>query len=109
RLSNSSTADSELRADRETALDHYYGRPYGNEIPGRAQVVTKDLMDTIEWMMPSLLRIFSTKEAVQFDPVGPEDEELAKQETLYVSHVLWKRNPGFLLIHDWIKDALMQK
>lgn len=101
--------DSQLRSDRESALDHYYGRPYGNELEGRSQVVTKDLMDTIEWMMPSLLRIFSTKDAVQFDPVGPEDEELAKQETLYVSHVLWKKNPGFMLIYNWIKDALMQK
>jgi hypothetical protein len=101
--------DKELRADRESALDHYYGRPYGNEIEGRSQVVTKDLMDTIEWMMPSLLRIFSTKDAVQFDPVGPEDEELAKQETLYVSHVFWKKNPGFMLMYNWIKDGLMQK
>lgn len=109
RLSGSLSADSELRRDRETALNHYYGRPYGNEQPGRAQIVTKDLMDAVEWIMPSLLRVFSTKEAVQFDPVGPEDEELAKQESLYVSHVLWKKNPGFLLMHDWIKDGLMQK
>lgn len=104
-----STTDSELRKDRETALNHYYGRPYGNEQDGRSQIVTKDLMDTIEWMMPSLLRIFSTKDAVQFDPVGPEDEELAKQESLYVGHVLWKKNPGFMLMYNWIKDGLMQK
>ena len=48
-LSNTlSTTDAELRRDRESALDHYYGRPYGNEIDGRSQVVTKDLMDIIE-------------------------------------------------------------
>lgn len=110
RLSDTvNSTNSELRSDRELALDHYYGRPYGNEQEGRAQVVTKDLMDTIEWMMPSLLRIFANKDAVQFDPVGPEDEELAKQETLYVTHVLWKKNPGFMLMYNWLKDALMQK
>lgn len=110
RLSSTlSTTDAELRKDRESALDHYYGRPYGNEIEGRSQVVTKDLMDIIEWMMPSLLRIFATRDAVQFDPVGPEDEELAKQETAYVTHVLWKKNPGFMLMYNWIKDGLMQK
>lgn len=110
RLSNTlSTTDAELRKDRESALNHYYGRPYGNELEGRSQVVTKDLMDIIEWMMPSLLRIFATRDAVQFDPVGPEDEELAKQETAYVTHVLWKKNPGFMLIYNWIKDGLMQK
>lgn len=110
RLSSTlSTTDAELRADRESALDHYYGRPYGNEIEGRSQVVTKDLMDIIEWMMPSLLRIFASRDAVQFDPVGPEDEELAKQETAYVSHVLWKKNDGFMLMYNWLKDGLMQK
>lgn len=110
RLSDTlSTSNSELRQDREKALDFYYGRPMGNEIEGRAQVVSKDMMDTIEWMMPSLLRIFATKDAVQFDPVGPEDEELAKQETEYVTHVLWKKNAGFMLLYNWIKDGLMQK
>lgn len=103
------TTDSELRVEREKALDAYYGRPMGNEIEGRAQVVSKDMMDTIEWMMPSLMRVFANRDSVQFDPVGPEDEMLAKQETAYVSHVLWKDNKGFILIHNWIKDALMQK
>jgi hypothetical protein len=104
-----STSDSELRGERVKALDFYYGRPMGNEIEGRAQVVSKDMMDTIEWIMPSLMRVFAGKESVQFDPVGPEDEAIAKQETAAVSHVLWKKNPGFILIHNWIKDALMQK
>ena len=110
RLSDTlNSTDSELRNDREKALDFYYGRPLGNEIEGRSQVVSKDIMDTIEWMMPSFMRIFCTQQAVQFDPVGPEDEVLAKQETGYVTHVLWKKNPGFMLIYEWSKDGLMQK
>jgi hypothetical protein len=110
RLSDTySSSDSELRAEREKALDFYYGRPLGNEQEGRAQVVSKDLMDTIEWMMPSFMRIFCTQQAVQFDPVGPEDELEAKQETGYVTHVLWKKNPGFMTVYEWAKDGLMQK
>lgn len=104
-----SSTDSELRSDREQALNFYYGRPLGNEIEGRAQVVSKDMMDTVEWMMPSFMRVFCTQDAVQFDPVGPEDEKLAKQETGYVTHVLWKKNPGFMVIYEWAKDALIQK
>lgn len=102
-------AASTVDAERKRALDFYYGRPLGNEIPGRAHIVTKDLMDAIEWIMPSLMRVFTTRQAVQFDPVGPEDEELAKQESAYVSHVLWKKNDGFMLIYCWLKDALMQR
>lgn len=100
---------STVDAERENALNFYYGRPMGNELPGRAQVVTRDLMDTIEWIMPSLLRIFTGKQAVEFDPVGPEDEAFAKQESAYVSHVLWKQNDGFMLMYSWLKDALMQR
>jgi hypothetical protein len=109
RFEEALTDHTVLMSDRAKALDYYYGRPLGNEIDGRSQVVTKDLMDTVEWIMPSLMRIFTTKQAVQFDPVGPEDEELAKQETEYVSHVLWKQNDGFMLIYSWLKDALLQK
>lgn len=108
RFTESYTTHSELSSDREQALDFYYGRPLGNEQEGRSQVVSKDMMDTVEWMMPSLLRVFG-RDAVQFDPVGPEDEELAKQETDYIGHVLWKKNPGFMILYNWIKDALMQK
>lgn len=100
---------SALSIDRETAMDFYYGRPMGNEQEGRAQVVSKDLMDTVEWIMPSLMRIFCTMEAVQFDPVGPEDEQLAKEETGYVRHVLWKKNPGFMILYEWLKTELLQK
>lgn len=104
-----STQGSELAKDREKAMDFYYGRPMGNEIDGRSQVVSKDLMDTVEWIMPSLMRIFCTMEAIQFDPVGPEDEQYAKEETGYVRHVLWKKNPGFMILYEWIKTFLLQK
>jgi hypothetical protein len=100
---------SELSEDREKAMDFYFGRPMGNEQEGRAQVISKDLMDTVEWIMPSLMRIFCTMEAVQFDPVGPEDEQLAKEETGYVRHVLWKKNPGFMILYEWLKTMLLQK
>lgn len=103
------TTEADITVGREIALDFYYGRPLGNEIDGRSQVVTKDLMDVIEWRMPSLMRIFASSESVQFDPVGPEDTELAKQETAYVRHVLWKKNPGFMLVYNWLKDGLQQK
>jgi hypothetical protein len=110
RLSDAMGAsNTELNVEREKALNFYFGRPLGNEIEGRSQVVSKDMMDTIEWIMPSLMRVFTIKSAVQFDPVGPEDEELARQESEYVSHVLWKKNPGFMLIYTWLKDALMCK
>lgn len=102
-------SDSELRSSRENALNFYYGRPLGNEVDGRAQVVSKDVRDAIQWMMPSLMRSLSGAEVFKFDPIGPEDMEQCKQESEHVRSVIWKKNPGYLLMYDWIKDGLMQK
>lgn len=101
---------AQLQKVRDTALDYYYGKqPFPPDDPGRSQIVSKDMMDTIEWMMPSLMRVFMSQNAIKFDPVGPEDEKSAEQESEYTNHVLWKQNDGFMILYQWIKDALMQK
>src|SRR5438045_8167515 len=60
--------------------------------------------------MPSLMDIFAgSDEVVRFEPVGPEDEAAAHQETDYVNHVFMQKNPGFLILYSFIKDALLSK
>lgn len=101
---------STVATDRAKAMQYYLSEPFGNEVNGRSQVVTSDVADTIEWMLPQLIKIFtSSDEAVVFDPVGPEDEEAAKQETDYLNHVFYKDNDGFMILYNWFKDALMLK
>jgi hypothetical protein len=101
---------SEISSQRAKALDYYYGRPFGDEVEGRSRVVSRDVADTIEWIMPSLLRIFtSSDEFIRFDPIGKEDEEAAKQETAYCNHVVASDNNGFKIFYDWFKDALLSK
>lgn len=107
RLANSNGSLSE---ERQKALDLYLGRPYGDEQDGRSKVVMRDVADTIEWIKPSLVKVFcSGDEVARFDPVGPEDEEQALQETDYVNHVIMQRNDGFQVFYDWFHDALLQK
>lgn len=99
-----------LNEDRAEALDRYLGKPYGNEQEGRSSVIMRDVADTIEWIKPSLMKVFASgDEVVKFEPVGPEDEEQAQQETDYCNHVLMQKNNGFLVLHDWFHDALLQK
>lgn len=75
---------------------------------GRSRVVSKDISDAVDWIMPSMLRVFiASDNVVRFDPVGPEDQQAAEQETDYVNHVIMKENQGFLIFHDWFKDALL--
>src|SRR3990167_571647 len=100
----------EISADRKNAMRDYMGQPLGNEIDGRSQVVSTDVQDVIESVMPDIIRVFTASdEAVKFDPVGPEDEQSAEQATDYVNYIWNVDNPGFNIFHDWFKDAFLQK
>lgn len=102
--------DTEMSGDRIDGWDAYLKQPYGNEIEGRSSVVSSDVQDTVEWIMPSLMRIFTAGDtAVEFNPTGEEDEESAKQATDYANYVWDRDNPGFLNFHTWFKEALIAK
>jgi len=99
-----------IGAERRTAFKYYLGKPYGNEIEGRSQVVTQDVLEVVENILPSLLRIFTAGEQiVKFDPQGPEDQQMAEQCTDYINHIFMKDNPGFMILYTMFKDALLQK
>ena len=99
-----------LSEQREKAMEYYYGLPFGNEVDGRSQYVDSSVMDTIEWIKPSLMRVFASgDEMVTFNPVGPEDVEAAEQATDYVNYIFTKDNPGWEILYSWFSDALLQK
>lgn len=101
---------SHLVKERTENMDYYLGRPFGNEVDGRSEVVITDVADTIESIMPSLMRVFhSGDEVVKFAPFGPEDEAAAKQETDYVNFVVLQQNASFATFYAWFKDALISK
>ena len=100
----------EIVSKRKTSLEYYLGKPFGNEQEGRSQVISTDVSDTIEGLMPSLMRIFTASDNVfECEPVGPEDEETAKQATDYLNHIFYKQNNGFTALYTAFKDALIQK
>lgn len=96
-----------LEIDRYNALNAYYARPLGNEVEDRSQIVLPELRDTVEWIMPTLMRMFASGKPCQFDPESPNDEQQAEIETEVVNHVFMKRNEGFFILHDFFKDALL--
>ena len=94
---------------RRKNVSYYLGLPMGDEVDGRSKVVSSDVADVVEGMMPPLMRIFSQSEdAVEFEP-ELYDTEGADMATKYVRHIFFKDNPGFQIVHDQIKDGLMQK
>jgi len=101
---------SSLASERAEAMDRYHGRPYGDEQEGRSQIVSKDVADTVGWLMPAIMKVFvSSGNIAEFSPSNEEDENTAQQESDYVNHVIMKDNPGFIVVHDWVKDTLLLK
>jgi len=99
-----------ISQQREQAMAYYYGLPFGNEVDGRSQYVDSTVQDTIEWIKPSLMRVFASgDEMVKFIPHGPEDVPMAKQATDYVNYVFTKDNPGWEILYSWFTDALLSK
>lgn len=100
----------EISAERTLGLKYYNGELLGNEVEGRSQVVSSDVFDIVEGMIPPIIKTFAaTDKAVEFDPVGLEDEEASKQATSACNHVFYKQNNGVLILYTWIKDGLLGK
>ena len=109
-ISDSLGYDGEISIQREKAIQYYYALPFGNEVDGRSQYVDSTVQDTVEWIKPSLMRVFASgDEMVKFSPHGPEDVQAAKQATDYVNYVFTKDNPGWEILYSWFHDALLQK
>ncbi len=102
---------SEIANDREDNMEYYLGGIPGLEsLDGRSQVVSSDVQDVVESVMPDMMEIFAGgDEAVRFEPVGPGDEDDADEATQVCNHVWYKENDGYGVTHDWLKDALLQK
>jgi hypothetical protein len=99
-----------LQTLREKLHRAYNQEPYGNEMEGRSKVVMSDVADTIEWIMPSLMRIFyGGTDVVKISGQGPEDEQGAKLLNEKVNHDFTRGFNGYLLLYDWFKDALLDK
>ena len=102
--------ESETVEQRKQALQAYLRQPYGNETEGKSQIVTGEVAEAIDGALPSLVRIFTGSDnIVVFEPQGPRDEASAKQATDYCNWVFNRDNEGVSILHDWFKDALMQK
>jgi len=92
---------------REEAYRFYRGRALGNERAGRSKVVSSDVMDAVEWVMPSLMRIYFSSDIVSCEPVGPEDQTVAERVSALLNYQFTRRGDGFVVAYKWFKDALI--
>lgn len=107
-------SSSKLAMQRQKSMYYYLGMPVGDlsppEVDGRSSVVSTDVRDTIESMLPQLMVTFAGSDTVaEFEATKPGDEQKAEQATEYVNYLFYKKNNGHRIAYTWMKDALMQK
>jgi len=119
--------NGKLSNERQALMQAYQGAEFADPPPGqnRSRVVMLTVLETVEWVLPALLRIFTASDRIAElapirtsmtpppmlpgQPAPLDPEEAARQATLYVNHVFNTDNEGFLILHDWFKDGLLQK
>jgi hypothetical protein len=109
-LDDSIDYTEELGEMRMATTQAYNGDPYGNEVEGRSQVVTREVRDAVEVAKPSLMRIFfGSHRVLEYAPNGPEDVETARDATVYMEHVINDVNSGYMEFLSAVDDALIRK
>lgn len=105
----------ELTEARETALSFYKGDMLNvsaehrmPSLPNRSKAVDTTVADAIETVLPDVLEIFvGGDDVATFIPQGEQDEQAAKDESDFITHVVMVENDGFLNLYTACKDALL--
>lgn len=111
---DAATYNGEFSADNTKYLAAYLGNKTGefSAIPNQSSVVSTDIADVVEADMPSLARIFlGSGDVVTFTPNTESEAEIqeAKEKTKYVNWIVRSQPESFSIIHNWLKDAEIQK
>lgn len=100
----------EREGDRSKALDYYMGRmdKYVPPETGKSKVVSRDTADTIGWMLPGIMRVYTASDRMAIaEPVEEADVEFAKQATDGMNYVFWKDNKGYEIVYAATWDSLL--
>lgn len=102
--------DTSLNEERAIALDFYNGEPFGDEEEGRSQLVTRDVAEVIDYMVVSIMRtIVSGDRVVEFRAREADQDEMAEDATELVQWQFMRDQPGYQILHDFLKAGLLEK
>lgn len=107
------SAESEwdrIRDVQELARRYYEARPFGNEVDGRSQIILPDVQETIDYMVPSVLRTFvSGDRVVEFEATDEADEAAVDEATAAIGYIFMREQDGYRVLHDWLTCGLLEK
>lgn len=95
--------------DLKVAMDYYYGRPRGDELPGRSQIQSLDVADMVHAVMSQIIPTFVGDTVCAFEPDAPNDESQARLESDATNRVMMESSRGFVVFSEAIKNCLLLK
>jgi hypothetical protein len=108
--SNLSNLTAQLSAERALNIDLYLGKNVDPAPEGQSNVIDRSIFETVQWILPSLCRIFANgDDVVNLVPSNEADVEPAKQESAYLNWLVTQKHPWFDLFLEWSTDALLTK
>lgn len=98
-----------LGQKRADSIKAYLGLNTNPAPEGRSQVVDRSVYETIQVILPSLVRIFagSSDEVCKAIPIGPDDEAGAEQTTAILRHFVTEKNNWEQIVNDWVMDCAL--
>lgn len=102
-------ASNELSDKRAENIEYYQGVMRDiPPAPNRSSQVSRDVTDTISWVLPGIIRVFTASDTmVMYEPAREGDEEFAQQATDYANFVFFKDNEGYRTLYNATHDALV--
>jgi len=102
--------DDDISPVRAESTKYYRGDPFGNEVDGRSQVVSRDVRDSVQAVLPSMMRVFfGSEKVVEFVPRNANDMAMSEQATDYLNYIVRQDNDAIGIFYSVFKDALMNK
>ena len=108
-----SNARQERARNGEQALDYFYGKlpapPSDDDAEmGMSDVVSTDVQDAVYAVCAEMLPAFGGASPVEFEPLGPQDEQRADLETQATNHVA--NNCGiYLALVNSVQDSMLRR
>ncbi|MGV0964205.1 MAG: portal protein [Polynucleobacter sp.] len=111
READAANSEYERLVSAQNLAHHYYeAKPFGNEVDGRSQIVLPDVQETIDYMVPSVLRTFvSGDRVVEFEATDEADENAVDEATAAIGYSFMRQQDGYRVLHDWLTCGLIER
>lgn len=102
-------ADTELSDKRAQNIEYYNGTMSDLPAPpNRSSVMSRDVTDTISWVLPGIIRVFTASDNMAlYEPTTEKDRDGAQQATDYINYLFFKENDGYRNLYNATHDSAL--